>query len=218
MSRRWLWVAVGVVAVVALATILWFTPVMSVRTVEVDGLSSIPEEQVLNALAVPQGERLTAIDTGAAAQRVAQLPKVAQARVQRKYPSTVRVTVDERIAVVFFDSPQGTHLVDADGVDFAIELPPPGVPRLTVAEPSAEDPSTRAALKVLETIPPGLRAQTGEIAAKSISDVRLTLLDSRVIVWGSAENADRKAAIAMPLLTQPGQTYDLSSPDLPTVK
>ncbi|WP_068278214.1 cell division protein FtsQ/DivIB [Aldersonia kunmingensis] len=218
MSRRWLWVAVGVVAVVALAAVVWFTPLMSVRTVQVDGLSAIPEEQVLTALAVPQGERLMGVDTGAAAQRVAQLPRVAQARVQREYPSTVRVTVDERIAVVFYDSPQGTHLVDVDGVDFAIEPPPPGVPRLKVATPGSDDPTTRAALKVLATIPPGLRAQTGEIAAKSISDIRLTLLDDRVIVWGSAENADRKAAIALPLLTQPGQTYDISSPDLPTVK
>jgi cell division protein FtsQ len=189
-----------------------------VRTVDVVGLSSIPQEQVLAALAVPSGERLLQVDTGAAAQRVAQIPKVARARVQRQYPSTVRVTIDERVAVVFYDSAQGQHLVDAEAVDFAIEPPPPGLPRLTVPTPGADDPPTRTALKVLSTIPPDLRAQVREIAAKSISDIRLTLFDDRVIVWGSAENADRKAAIALPLLTQPGQTYDISSPDLPTVK
>src|SRR5207342_3612041 len=109
---------------------------------EVDGLSSVPEDQVLTALALPEGERLLRVDTGAAAQRVAQIPKVAQARVEREYPSTVRVTVDERVAAVFYDSPQGPHLVDAEGVEFAIEPPPPGVPRLTVPTPGTDDPAT----------------------------------------------------------------------------
>lgn len=218
MSRRWLWVAVGVVVVIALAAVAWFTPLLSVRTVEVRGLASVPEEQVLAALAVPQGEPLLQVDTGAAAQRVAQIPKVAQVRVQREYPSTVRVTVDERQPAVFYDSPQGTHLMDSAAVDFAIEPPPPGVPRLTVPSPGPEDPVTLAALDVLSTIPAGLRAQVTDVAARSISDIRLTLADDRVIVWGSADNAERKAAIALPLLSQPGQTYDISSPDLPTVK
>ncbi|MCX5045987.1 FtsQ-type POTRA domain-containing protein [Aldersonia sp. NBC_00410] len=218
MSRRWLWVAVGVVVVIALAALAWFTPLLSVRTVEVRGLASVPEDQVLAALDLPQGQPLLQVDTGAAAQRVAQIPKVAQARVQREYPSTVRVTVDEREPAVFYDSPQGTHLMDSGAVDFAIEPPPPGVPRLTVSSPGPDDPVTLAALDVLSTIPPGLRTQVSDVAARSISDIRLTLLDKRVIVWGSADNADRKAAIALPLLTQPGQTYDISSPDLPTVK
>jgi cell division protein FtsQ len=218
MRRHWRWVAAAIVSVVALAALVWFTPLLSVRTVEVVGLSSIPEEHVLTALALADGERLLRVDTGAAAQRVAQIPKVARARVQREYPSTVRVTVDERIAVVFYDSPQGPHLLDAEAVDFAIEPAPPGVPQLTVPTPGPDDPATRAALTVLSTIPPNLRAQVRAIAARSISDIRLTLLDDRVIVWGSAENADRKAAIALPLLTQPGDTYDISSPDLPTVK
>jgi cell division protein FtsQ len=58
----------------------------------------------------------------------------------------------------------------------------------------------------------------GEVAARSISSVTLTLLDGRVVNWGGVEHSDRKAAVTLPLLTQPGQTYDVSSPDLPTVR
>jgi cell division protein FtsQ len=37
-------------------------------------------------------------------------------------------------------------------------------------------------------------------------------------VWGSVERSERKAAVILPLLTQPGQQFDVASPDLPTVR
>ncbi|KAA0023142.1 cell division protein FtsQ/DivIB [Antrihabitans cavernicola] len=218
--RKWwpVWAISAVVVVIALFALAYFTPLLSVRKVSVLGLHSIPQEQVVSALAVPDGRPLLRVDTNAAAKRVAQIPKVAQVRVQRDYPSSIKVTVTERTPVVFFDSPQGTHLLDATGVDYAIEPPPPGVPRLKVGNPGQGDPATKAVLDVLAATPPPLRVQVGEVAAKSISDIRLTLLDGRVVVWGSEEHSDRKAAVALPVLSQQGQTYDVSSPDLPTVK
>lgn len=218
--RTWwpVWAIGAVVVIVALFAVVYFTPLLSVRKVSVLGVRSVPEDQVVAALAVPEGRPLLRVDTGAAAKRVAQLPKVAEVRVQRDYPSTVKVTVTERTPVLFFDSPQGTHLVDGTGVDYATEPPPPGVPRLKVGSPGQDDPATQAVLRVLTSAPPPLRTQVGEVAAKSISDIRLTLLDGRTVVWGSDDRSDRKAAVALPLLSQPGRTYDVSSPDLPTVK
>ena len=104
------------------------------------------------------------------------------------------------------------------GVDFEMGVPPPGVPRLVTPTPGWNDEPTLAALEVLSVLPPDLRFQVGEVAARSISSVTLTLLDGRVVNWGGVEHSDRKAAVTLPLLTQPGQTYDVSSPDLPTVR
>ncbi|WP_225857917.1 MULTISPECIES: cell division protein FtsQ/DivIB [Rhodococcus] len=210
--------AVGVVVVVALGLVAWFTPLLSVRQTDVAGATSISEEQIRQALAVPQGQPLLRVDTEGAALRVAAIPKVASARVQRVYPSTIRVTVTERVPVVFVDSPGGTHLLDAEAVDYEIAPPPPGVPRLVTEKPGWGDPSTEAAIEVLESMPPQLRGQVGQVGAKSISDIAVTLLDGRVVVWGGTEKSERKAAVTLPLLTQPGQTYDVSSPDLPTVR
>ncbi|WP_009473735.1 MULTISPECIES: cell division protein FtsQ/DivIB [unclassified Rhodococcus (in: high G+C Gram-positive bacteria)] len=210
--------AVGVVVVVALGLVAWFTPLLSVRKTDVAGAASISEEQIRQVLAVPQGQPLLRVDTEGAAQRVAAIPKVASARVQRVYPSTIRVTVTERVPVVFVDSPGGTHLLDAEAVDYEIAPPPPGVPRLVTGSPGWGDPSTEAAIEVLESMPPQLRGQVGQVAAKSISDISVTLLDGRIVVWGGTEKSERKAAVTLPLLTQPGQTYDVSSPDLPTVR
>lgn len=208
----------GVVAVLALIAVAWLTPLLSVRTVAVVGNDSIPREQVVELLGVTEGKPLLQVDTAAAAQRVASIPRVASVRVQRVYPSTVRVTVSERAPVLFFDSSDGTHLLDADAVDYAVQPPPIGTPRLMTGSPKTGDPATVAALGVLTSLPPDLRGQVREVAASSRSNISLTLHDGRVLVWGSGEKSDRKAAVALPLLTQAGQTYDVSSPDLPTVK
>ena len=205
-------------AVVGSAALVYFTPLLSVRTIAVAGASSVSEEEILDRLDVPVGLPLVRVDTAAAAQRVATIPALATVRVQRKYPSTVQVTVEERTPVAFFDSPDGTHLLDSSGVDFAIAPPPPGVVRLVTDNPVFGDPVTKDALAVLDTLPPLLRDQAGELRASTLSDISILLLDGRTVVWGSKDDSQRKAAVAIALLSQPGQIFDVSSPDLPTTK
>lgn len=209
---------VGVTLVVALVATLWFSPLMSVRRIEYVGNGVVTEEEALEALAIAEGTPLLRVDTGAAARRVAGIRRVAEARVQRVYPSTVKVTVVERIPVLFFDSPEGTHLLDADGVDYATEPPPFGVARLVTPAPGHDDHATQAALAVLEALPEWIRTEVAEVAAPTISSVSVTLVDGRVVVWGSADSSERKSAVISVLLTQPGRIFDVSSPELPTVK
>ncbi|MGB6182492.1 MAG: FtsQ-type POTRA domain-containing protein [Rhodococcus sp. (in: high G+C Gram-positive bacteria)] len=211
-------VLAALVASVAFVAVSWFGPLWAVSTIDVRGNGAVPTEQILQSLQIVEGTPLPRVDTDSAATRVAAIPKVATVRVQRVYPSTVRVTVDERIPVVFFDAADGTHLMDAEAVDFAVEPPPPGVVRLNVASPSFGNLETRAALSVLTALPAPLRSQVAQIDAPTISAVSLTLVDGRVVVWGSSDDTAYKASVALPLLTQPGQVYDVSSPDLPTIR
>jgi len=44
------------------------------------------------------------------------------------------------------------------------------------------------------------------------------LTDGRAVIWGTTDRTDEKAEKLAALLTRPGHTYDVSSPDLPTVK
>ncbi|PTR32204.1 cell division protein FtsQ [Rhodococcus sp. OK519] len=209
---------VSAVLIVALVGTLWFSPLMSVKRVEYVGDGMLSSEEVLAQAGIQEGTPLLRVDTAAAAQRVAGIPRVAEARVRREYPSTVQVSVTERIPVVFFDSPEGTHLMDATGVDYAIEPPPFGVVRLVTPTPGRDDHATQAALGVLEALPESVRFQVSEVAAPTISSVSATLVDGRVVVWGSVDDSERKSAVLSVLLTQPGQIFDVSSPQLPTVK
>ena len=136
-------IAVAVLALVSGGVAaVYFTPLLSVRAIEVNGAESVAEEQVIAELGVTLGERLVRVDAGAAAQRVATIPALASVRVQRVYPSTVKVTVTERVPVVFVDQSDGTHLLDSSAVDFAIAPPPPGLPRLVTESPGVGDGST----------------------------------------------------------------------------
>lgn len=218
-DRRPVYLAVaGVVVVVGLGLVAWFSPVLSARSIEVSGNAGVPTEEVLAALDVPVGVPLLRVDTDAAAQRVAAIAKVDHARVERRYPSTIRVTVVERTPAVFYDTPEGTHLMDAGGVPYAIEPAPPGVPRLVVPTPGRGDPETTDALTALTSLPATVRPQVTEVGGGSLSDIHLTLADGRRIVWGGVDGSAHKAALVIPLLGQPGQVFDVSSPNLPTVR
>ncbi|OBI90397.1 cell division protein FtsQ [Mycobacterium asiaticum] len=203
---------------VGLALILYFTPAMSARSIVVTGTGVVTREDVLDAAQVRIGTPLLQINTNEVADRVAAIRRVASARVQRQYPSALRITIVERVPVVVKDFPDGPHLFDRDGVDFATDPPPPALPYIEVENPGPTDPATLAALKVLMALRPEVAGQVGRIAAPSVSSITLTLSDGRVVIWGTTDRADEKAEKLSALLTQPGRTYDVSSPDLPTVK
>jgi cell division protein FtsQ len=213
-----MWSALVSVVVVGLGLLLYFTPIMSARDIVVVGLGAVTQDEVTAAAAVPPGTPLLQVDTDAVAERVAAIRRVASARVQRQYPSTLRVTVIERLPVVVKDYPDGPHLFDKDGVDFATAPPPAGVPYLDADNPGPSDAPTKAALQVMTALRPEVAGQVGRIAAPSVAAITLTLTDGRVVVWGTTDRTEEKALKLGALLTQPGQTYDVSSPDLPTVK
>jgi cell division protein FtsQ len=206
------------VLAVGLGLVLYFTPVMAARNIVIDGLVAVPRDDVVQAMRVRQGTPLLQIDTEVVANRVAAIRRVATVRVQREYPSSLRVTVVERVAVAVKELPDGVHLFDRDGVDFAIAPPPPGVPYFDIDNPSPTDPATKAALEVLTALNPDIARQVNRVAAPSVASVTLTFDDGRVVIWGTTDRTQEKAEKLAALLTQPGHTYDVSSPDLPTVK
>lgn len=212
------WLVALTVIAVGLGLVLYFTPLMSARSLVVTGTGVVTREEVVAAAKVTLGTPLLQIDTDEVADRVAGIRRVASARVQREYPSTLRITIVERFPIVVKDYPDGPHLFDKDGVDFATAPPPPGLAYIDVDHPGPDDPPTRAALQVMTSLSPEVVGQVSGIAAPSVASITLTLTDGRTVVWGTTERTDEKAEKLGALLTQPGRTYDVSSPDLPTVK
>jgi cell division protein FtsQ len=213
-----LWSAVAAVVAVALGLVLYFTPIMAVRHTVVTGLATLTEDAVTAAAAVKPDTPLLQVNTDVVAERVATIRRVASARVQREYPSTLRITVVERVPVAAKEYPDGPHLFDRDGVDFATEPPPQGLPYLDADNPGPKDPATLAALEVLLSLRPEVFSQVARVGAPSVAGVTLTLGDGREVIWGTTDRTEEKALKLGALLTQPGHTYDVSSPDLPTVK
>ena len=212
------WTVALVALFVGLGLLLYFTPIMAARNVVITGIGAVTQDEVIAAAAVKQGTPLLQVNTDDVAERVATIRRVATARVQREYPSTLRITVVERIPVVVKDYPDGPHLFDRDGVDFATAPPPPNLPYLEADNPGPSDPPTKAALEVMTALPPDVAGQVARVSAPSVAAITLTLVDGREVVWGTNDRTQEKAQKLAALLTQPGHTYDVSSPDLPTVK
>jgi cell division protein FtsQ len=217
LARRWLALLV-VLTVVAIAYLVMFTSLLGVRSVDVLGTKEIPPEQVREAAAIELGTPMVRLAADEAATRVAALPRVAEVVVERSWPSTVEIIVTERTPVAVQLSGDGVHLIDGTGFDYATEKArPEGLPELKMSTVTPDDPATHAAVSVLAALPKQLRPQVAQITAPTPGDVRLLLADGRTVRWGDARNSERKGAVLAPLLTRPGTTYDVTTPDFPTV-
>jgi len=216
--RRRLVALLTVLSVAGLTYCVFFTPLLGVRDVSVHGSVVLTEDEVRRAAAIAPGSPLVRLDLRGIRERVAALPRVSSVEVERELPGTVRLLIVERVPVGFVKLAESFHLVDATGMDYAsLPAAPPGVPELVLATPSSSDPATRAVVGVVNELPEKLRPEVLQVSATSGADVKVTLSGNRVVKWGSSDDTPRKAAVLMVLLSRPGTTYDVSSPDLATV-
>jgi cell division protein FtsQ len=210
------------VAIAALAAFLWAGPLLSVRTVRVDGVAGLPAGQVQEAAGIAEGTPLLQVDVAGAAARVARIPQVADVEVTRGWPSSVVITVVERTPLAVVEEAGRRTLVDAEGVlfDTITGDPPAGVVRLEVADPGPGDPSTEAALSAVAALPPELRTRVVSASDEDEgADVRLRLDDGTEVRWGDGSEPERKATVLVALLKQveggavePAETIDVSAP------
>jgi cell division protein FtsQ len=219
--RRSLQAAGALAAVAVLGWLLLAGPVLVVRAVHVDGLHTLPADQVQEAAGIGAGTPLLRVDLGAAEARVARLPQVASVEVTRDWPDSVVVTVVERVPVVVVGDAGRRSLADAEGVlfDTVTGSPPDGVVPLDVASPGPEDPATLAGIAAVGSLPADVREQVAAAAATGPDDISLTLTDGTVVRWGDASESRAKSAALVGLLEQiaagslePAGTIDISTP------
>ena len=212
-------VVIGLVAAIALALswIVFFSPVLAVRQVAVEGVSLISADAVIAAAAVPEGTPLIRVSQSAVAQRVTSaLPEVEKVEVSRRWPGTLVIHVTERTIVFQVVDAGGFGWVSADGTVFHISPDAQPVPTATVG---IEGPKMLSEIAtVVAALPDSLSPFVASIIAPTADSITLQLSDGRQIMWGSAEQSDLKAQVIVPLLTVPGQVYDVSAPSNPAVR
>jgi cell division protein FtsQ len=208
----------------AAAWVVWGTSVLGVRTVEVQGAVRVGTDEIRTTAAIRQGTPLARLDTGAVAARIRRLPAVLSVTVDRQWPHTVSIVVHERVPAAVELRGEGFALVDRTGTMFAtVSRRPAGLP-LVSAPVDAGAAALRAALDVLGDLPPGVARQVRTVRAGSPDDVELALTRHRTVIWGSAEQGARKAAVLAVLIDHAGRTgghvavFDVSAPDAPTTR
>lgn len=212
--------AVSAAAVVALlGWVVLASPLLAARTVEVVGTERVPPAEVAALGEVDLGQPLARVDTDALAGRVEELPMVRSAEVVRAWPSTLEVRVVERVPLAAVPAPDGFGVVDAEGVVVAVlPEPPPDLPLVEVDVATAGADALRETTTVLQSLPDDLRAQVGRAGAVSRDSVTLYLRSGAQVVWGSADDAAKKAEVLRVLLTRPAEVYDVSAPGTPVTR
>lgn len=187
-----------------IAWVLWASPLLAVRTVQVDGARTLTAQEVRDAAGLTDGTPLLRVDVAAVAARVRRLPQVASAQVTRGWPDRVVVTVSERDPVAVVERAGQRSLVDGSGVPFETVTgdPPRGVVALDVPAPGPRDAATAAGLAAIEALPPSVRGQVTLVSATTGEDVVVRLADGTTVVWGSGEQSAAKAAALAGLLDQ----------------
>ncbi|MFF7157081.1 FtsQ-type POTRA domain-containing protein [Streptomyces sp. NPDC008139] len=194
--------------------------------VTVTGNDVLTPQQIERAAGVPLGGALVSVDTGAVRRRLlAALPRIGHVDVERSWPHTVRVKVTERTASAVLKSGDKFTEVDPGGVRFAtVDTAPRGVPLVQLTpdqSPSLRHFGTksllRAAIAVAADLPESLHGQATAIRVRSYDNITVELSRGRSVMWGSAEQGARKAAVLNALLkVQPHAShYDVSAPSAP---
>jgi cell division protein FtsQ len=221
-ARRWLaWRrVVALVLLIGLMVgavwLVYFSDVLAVKDVEVEGTRTLGNEQVRDVAAVPSGLPLARVDLDAIRARVEALAVVRDADVTRAWPDRVVIDVEERVAVAVVEIGGQTRGMDAEGVVFRdYPKPPPGLPQVRTSTDTRSDALREAAL-VVEALPAEVSRRVDHVEVATIDQISLVLRDGKSVVWGSAEQSEAKAEVLAGLLQQPGRTYDVSVPGQPT--
>lgn len=210
--------------VASIGALAQWSPWLSVQRITVTGADEIVGSAVRDAAAVPIGMQMVHVDVAGLSARVREIPQVRTVAVRRGWPDTLVVEVVQRTPVAAVPGrlagvAASYAVVDVDGVVIATAASvPSGLVRLTVVP---DRPGARSALRVWSEMPPDIRGRVLSIGSRrddSVDSVLVQLRGGATVLWGSAESSARKARVLRALLAQDARHYDVSAPDLPTVR
>ena len=218
--RPWLVAGVAVLAVAVFVVVGVFTPLMSVRGVQVAGASRVDVAAVEAALAPLAGTPLALVDQAEVHQALVPFPLIQRYTIETIPPHTLVVRLEERVPVLALPSDAGFDLVDPAGVTVEqSEARPEGVPLAEGVAATRSSAAFSEVARVLRDVPPELRAQFATATASTGQDVSFVLQSGVQVVWGEADETPRKAVVLAAILgalgERPVSLIDVSSSEAP---
>jgi len=215
-------------AMVVGAFFVLHTGLFSARHVTVSGARHTPLSAVVRTAGLAGHPPLLDVDPGRASARLAKLPWVRSAVVERRWPDSVIVKVTERVAVAAITRRSGAvAILDSSGRVLADgrDAPAGVVPVVLSVDPgppgSVLGPSASSALAVICYLPPSLRSQVRSVTEGSGGEMILDLGGGLRADLGSATQLRVKfealeSVLAGANLSGP-EVVDLTVPEEPTV-
>lgn len=223
-ARRWLaWrglvlALLGVGVLAGAGWLVFFSSVLTVEGVEVEGTEVLSPVEVRRAARVPVGEPLARVSLGAIQARVESLAPVQAVDVSRSWPNRIRIAVLEREAVAVVDRDGVVRGLDDEGVLFrTFPSVPDDLPVVRIYAGTRSEALAEAA-RVIDALPGDLASRVAHLEVKTVDSISLELANGRTVFWGSADESANKAEVLEVLLRQKASVYDVSVPGQPTLE
>lgn len=207
-------VMLGLGLVVALAWVLLASPYLRIERVIVRGAEAVPVNSVVLAADVEFGTPLALVRPADLIERVSTLDRVGEVQIVRGWPNELVIEIKERNPIAVTVIAGQVLLVDDQGVAYAGKITGAALPRVQ----ALDDRARKAAVSVTSKLPDWLQVDVAQTRASTPDDVTLVMRDGSEIVWGAPERADEKVDVLRVLLRLPSPIYDVSAPDVPTIR
>lgn len=231
LRRRRMGLVIGIVSAVllaALVAVLYFSPLLAVRSIQVTGNDLLPTERAQQLLEPLQERPLPQVGTSQVEDLLAGEPTVQDVNVHAEPPHRITVEVIEHAPVAVVTHGDQATLYSATGAELARlsaeDAEARGLPTIA-AGTDVNDPEVfEVVTGVLGSLPEEILTQMTSASAETVDSVTLTLADGRTVLWGNAENGESKAVVLQALLTAeedaeiPAQEFDVSIPDQPVTR
>jgi cell division protein FtsQ len=224
--RRLTWIVTGSVLVVlaAMVAVAVYSPLLALRTIQVDGASRVKASEVHSAVDGQLGTPLALVDYGTIKRELSAFPLIRSFVTETVPPDTLIIHIVERAPVGSVASSSGFDLVDPAGVVIqSASERPKGVPLIDIGGKPASSPAFKAVVEVLLALPTPIARKVQSATAQTKDDVTLVLAGvGQRVVWGSAERSTLKARVLEELVATQNPRhrveYDVTAPLSPVIR
>jgi cell division protein FtsQ len=209
-------VVLAAVGIIAAAVALYRSDLFLIAAIEVEGVSELTADEVIATAAMPEGSTLLRFPRADMEARLASHPWIAAAHISRGFPDSLVVHVEERVPAALVDTGETAFwLVDSDSRVLGQRTPDttqtaPVIRGLVDFEPvtgeRSESESLANALLVLDGLSDEMLARTRAISAPSVDLTTLMTTDDVEVLVGSAEDIEKKDAVALRILEEQAET------------
>jgi cell division protein FtsQ len=196
-------------SVVLIPWILFASPLLRVRSVEVTGARHTPSSDVAAAAELGPEDNLLLLSSDEVVERVGELPWVSSVEVDRMLPGTVRIRIEERRPALVLSLGAARWTIDAHGRVLDAGTTNPDLPVLAGVQVGTVSPGVdlktaeaTGAMRVWRLLPPNLRAEVDAIFAPTVERITVVLADGLQVRYGAPESMDAKNEVLRALLAQ----------------
>ena len=205
--------------------VAWFfvSPLMSVRTVVVDGAGRSAVDEILSEERVVEGRPMVAIRVGAIEEHLVADPWIESASVKVVFPTRVEVKIRERepVAWVRFDDRWGLLADEGILVDYAdTPVPIRSQVRIPVEDPGlgagVQNENVSAVLRFLDSLPADLARRS---VVKVVDEELWVMVGYRLVRLGLPVEMEAKAVSLVAMIdTAHEGVIDVTAPSRPAIR